>query len=147
MVRRLIADDSNGRVTLARSVVIGEEDPLPGTKNELAVTHRKRYVVPCQHGFYVRVGISLLVPEFVVARYELSELSDQISLHIRVCVLVDEHARGRVEHRDDADAAGDLRARHRRAHARGDVGRRDLCLGRDVQGLVVNGHAPTILRP
>ena len=59
MVRLLIADDSNGGMTVAWPVVIGEVNPLPRSEEQRAVTHRQRDVVAGQHRFDVRVGISL----------------------------------------------------------------------------------------
>src|SRR6266571_2822133 len=74
MVRRLVADDSDRDVTIARSVVLREVDALPCAEQELAGMYREAYVVAGQHGFDVRVGISLSVVELLFARHELSEV-------------------------------------------------------------------------
>src|SRR5438046_4129537 len=110
MLSRGVADDSYGGMTLARTVVVREVDALPCAEQRLAVTHRQRHVVPGQHTLDVRIGISLGVAELFLAWHELSEVRDEVPLNIGVRVLVHEHARGRVEHRDDADPILHLRA-------------------------------------
>jgi release factor glutamine methyltransferase len=146
MVRRLFADDSNGGMTFAWPVEVREVDALPGTEYELAIAHRETHIVPCQHGFDVRVGISLGVMEVLVERHELSELRDQVALHIGVGILVHEDTSGCMEHPDDAQAVFDLRTRDRRAHASRDVDRCDLCLGRDLKTFVVKQPASLLVR-
>src|SRR6476661_288318 len=141
MVRRSVADDSNGGVTLAGSIELREVDALPLAEYELGIAHRDRHIVAGQHRFDVRVRISLRVAELFLTRHELSEMREQIALHIRVGVLVHEDPRGRVRARDDADPVADLRARDRRTDARRDVGGRDRLLGRDRESFVVDGHA------
>src|SRR3954462_9529972 len=140
ILRRAVADDSNGRVTLSRSVEISEINSLPRTEHELASAHRKRHVVPRQYRFDVRVGVSLGVMELGITRDQLCEMCDEVVLHIGVGVLIHEDARCRVQCRYHADPVGHPRACDRRTHARGDVRRADLCLCRDVQRLVMNGH-------
>ena len=103
-------------MTFARPVVVREVNALPRSEHELTIAHRERDIVPREHGFDVRVGIPFCVTELLIAGHELSEMRDEISLHIGVGVLVHEHSRGRMKHRDDADALGHLRSCDRGTH-------------------------------
>src|SRR5213593_724106 len=68
-------------------------------------------------------------------------MGDEVPLNIGVSLLVHEHARGRVQHRDDADPVPDLGACDDGAHFVGDRDSRELRRGADREALVMNGHA------
>src|SRR3989441_7496787 len=125
MVRRLVADDSYGRVALARTVELREVDALPRAEDELAIAHGQRHRAPDEHRFHVRGTIALRMVVARVVRDRAFEGAEHVLLHVRVGVLVHEDARGRVRDRDRTDPVADLRARDRGLHA-----------GRDVDGLL-----------
>src|SRR5256712_7863701 len=125
MVRRLVADDSYGRVALARTVELREVDALPRAEDELAIAHGQRHRAPDEHRFHVRGTIALRMVVARVVRDRAFEGAEHVLLHVRVGVLVHEDARGRVRDRDRTDPVADLRARDRGLHA-----------GRDVHGLL-----------
>src|SRR2546428_1179005 len=125
MVRRLVADDSYGRVALARTVELREVDALPRAEDELAIAHGQRHRAPDEHRFHVRGAVALRMVVARVVRDRAFEGGEHVPLHVRVGVLVHEDARGRVRDRDRTDPVADLRARDRGLHA-----------GRDVYGLL-----------
>src|SRR5687768_17182346 len=117
MVRRSVADDSYGRASLARSIELREVHALPRAEHELALVYRKRHVVTNEDRFDVRGGISFRMTVVTVLRNDLSELNQQITLHIRVRVLVHEYRRGGVRNIYHTDTFAHLRPRDRGAHA------------------------------
>src|SRR5712692_3181593 len=144
MVRLSVAEDGYEGVTLAWSVVVRDIDALPRAERELAVAHREAHIVSGQHGFDVRVGVSLGMLELFLARHELSKLREQVVLHRGIRVLIYEHARGGVEHRDDADAVLHLRSRHRGAHASRDIDGAHLRRRADLEALVMSGQSVSL---
>src|SRR5207245_5485717 len=125
MVRRLVADDSYGRVALARTVELREVDALPRAEDELAIAHGQRHRAPDEHRFHVRGAVALRMVGARVVPDRAVEGGEHVLLHVRVGVLVHEDARGSVRDRDRTDPVADLRARDRGLHA-----------GRDVHGLL-----------
>ena len=119
MVRRSVADDSYGRAPLARSVELREVHALPGAEHELTFVHRKRHVVTDEDRFDVRGGISFRMTVVTVLRNDLRELKQQITLHIRVGVLIHEYRCGCMRNVYHTYTFADLRPRDRGPHARG----------------------------
>src|SRR5688500_15362031 len=118
MVRRSVADDSYGRAPRARSIELSEVHTLPCAQHELALVYRKRHVVTYEDRFDVRSGISFRMTVVTVLRNDLRELVQQITLHIRVRILVHEYRRGGVRDIYHAYTFADLRPRDRCAYAR-----------------------------
>src|SRR6266576_2302504 len=146
MVRRSVADDSYGRAPLTWSVELGEVDALPRAEHELAFVYRERHIVTDEHRFDVRGGISFSVTVVSVLRNELRELIQQVTLHVRVRVLVHEDRRGGVRDIYDAYTFAHLRSGDRGAYAGCHIDGRLVLVGADGELLVVDAHR-TIIRP
>src|SRR5438093_9662451 len=140
MVRRLVADDSYGRVPFSRTIELREVDPLPRTEHELAVAHGERHGASDDDGFHVSWAVSLGVGVPRVARHRALERREHVRLHIRVSVLVHEHRGGRVRDRDRADPVTDLRSRHRSLYSRRDVDGLLPLRGLDAELLMSHRH-------
>jgi len=145
MVRRSVADDSYGRAPLTWSIELGEVDALPCAEHELALVYRKRHIVTDEHRFDVRGGISFRMTVVAVLRNDLRELVQQITLHVRIGVLVHKDGRGGVRDIYHADTFAHLRSCDRRAHAGCHVDGRLALIGGERQLLVVDAHR-TIIR-
>ncbi len=140
MVRRSVADDSYGRASLTRSVELREVHALPSAELQLAFVYRKRHIATDEDAFDVRGGISLGVTVVAVLRNELRELMQQITLHIGIGILVDEHASGGVRDVYHAYTLANLRPCDRRAYARCDIDGHLALVGAHRQLLVMDAH-------
>ena len=145
MVRRSVADDSYGRAPLTWSVELGEVNALPRAEHELAFVYRERHIVTDEHRFDVRRGISFGMTIISVLRNELRELMQQVTLHVRVRVLIHEDRRGGVRDIYDAYTFAHLRSGDRGAYAGCHVDGRLALVGPDGELLVVDAHR-TIIR-
>src|SRR5213592_3805342 len=117
MVRRSVADDSYGRGALTWSIELSEVNALPRAEHELACMYRKRHIVTDEYGFDVRRGISFGMTVVAVVGNELRKLVQQITLHVRVGILIDEYRRRGMRHVYHAYTFAHFRSRDRRTHA------------------------------
>src|SRR2546428_4585038 len=145
MVRRSVADDSAGRAALAWSIELGKIYALQRAEHEFAFTYRKRHIVTDEHRFDVGRCISFAMTVVSVLRNELRELRQQVTLHVRVGVLVHEDRRGRVRDIYHAYTLAHFGSRDRRSHARCHVDGRLTLIGAERELLVVDAHW-TIIR-
>src|SRR6266516_3125554 len=144
MVRRSVADDSYGRGALSWSIELSEVNALPCAEHELAFMYRKRHIVTDEHRFDVRRGISFGMTVVAVLRNELCELVQQITLHVRVGILVHEDRRGGVRDVYHAYTFAHFRSCDRRSHARRHVDGRLALVGAERDLLVVDAHGTSI---
>ncbi len=144
MVRRSVADDSYGRASLTWSIEFREVHTLPRAEDELAVVYRKRHIVTHKDRFDVRRRVSLRMAVIAVFRNDLRKVMKQITLHIRVSVLIDEDRGRRVRDIYDAYTFAHLRPRDRCAYAGCHVDGHLALLGADRQLFVVGTHARVI---
>src|SRR5438067_2955310 len=90
---------------LAPAVELAEEDSLPATEQQLAVGEGDGDARADERGLDVRVGVLLAVAEaHAVLRDERAQGVEHVARNVRVGVLVDRQARGRVAHVEVADA-------------------------------------------
>src|SRR5712691_411666 len=140
MVRRLVADDSYGRVPFPRTIELREVDPLPRAEHELAVAHGERHRAPDDDGFHVSWTVSLGVGVSRVAGHGAVERGEHVLLYVWVRVLVHEHRGGRVRDRDRADPFAYLRSHHCSLYPRRDVDGLLPLGGLQAQLLVTHRH-------
>src|SRR5438067_5389005 len=90
---------------LAPAVELAEEDSLPATEQQLAVVEGDGDARARERSLDVCVGVLLAVAEaHAVLRDERAKRVEHVGGHVRVGVLVDGEAGGRVAHVEVADA-------------------------------------------
>src|SRR6267142_472812 len=142
MVRRSVADDSYGRAPFAWAIELREVHALPCAQCDRTVADREGHAVSDEDCFDVCGAVSFRVFVLRIARDRSLERCEEVPLHIGVRVLVHEDRRGRVRDRDRHEPVPDLRAGHRRLHARGDIDRLLAPLRFNGDRFVPSAHTP-----
>jgi len=105
----LIGRRSDQDLSRPRTVKLAEENGLPRPENGPALFNEDGLRRPEKGGFDVGGGVSLRMPVTVGERDDPVQDGKDVSLNIRVGILIDRDRRGRVGHKEMADAVFDPR--------------------------------------
>src|SRR5438105_11768463 len=146
MVRRSLADDSYGRGPFAWSIELCEVKTLPRAERYFSVTDCERHAVADEDCFDVRRAVPFGMRVFRIAGDHSLERREEVLLHIRVGVLVDEDRRGRMCDGHGYEPITYLRACHCGLHTRRDIDRLLALVRLDGDRFVPDRHASAASR-
>lgn len=103
----LLSRGSDQHVPVPGTVELAEVESLPGSERQAAIDNRYPEREPHQRGLDMGIGVPFGMPVMPGHRYQPGKTGEDIPRDVRVSVLVDGQAGGRMGHVHGAGTGGD----------------------------------------